>query len=85
MRTLLGPRLPPHTEGAWMWFWELSATRDVSEAGLRPITHQEIRASQYNMRTRRTPLEVLLVLEADGALRAEVASRRPIAVPTPHP
>jgi hypothetical protein len=80
---LIGPLAPPHTEHGWWLFLDLHTTRGVSMVGLLPITYQEIDAYQRLTRHRLTPLDVLLIREADAAFLEEMRLRQPTKVPTP--
>lgn len=41
---LEGPDVSPAVAYLWQWHMELERVRDVSQAGLRPITYSEIKA-----------------------------------------
>lgn len=62
---LVGPPLPPVAEVAWRVFGEVSATRTSGMGGIGAITYTELLAYQTLTDTRLTPLDVLLVREAD--------------------
>lgn len=72
---LFGPPLPPYCDRAWELFWQLNATRAATSAGPQAIPYGEIDAFQRVTRQRLTPLEVLLVREADDALLHEMRHR----------
>jgi hypothetical protein len=74
--------LLPVAAVAWEAFNELSATRGASSAGVSPISFLEIEAYQRVTGNSLTPLDVALILTADGTFMAEAHERTTPAAAT---